>query len=306
MNPGGGHIQSQLRETVELAQDVLRLPAVATPDWADLAAASLTRLGGVHSVCVLVWLRGGAGSPPSLEAAGVWVRAGSSPRENPVLLVRSRVERERRIGALAPPGPEPGAARVGRVSPPTGGDGRGRLWQGFEIHEIVSAAISIDGANDGDTTARLIECLVAVDTDHAGAGERIAAALRAVGPMLGARAALALAPGEAGRSPWLTERETAVLGLLIQGLSVRLIAERIGRSPHTVHDHVKNLHHKLGASTRGELVARALGFPEWAAGRPASGDARRAGAQVEPKAGVSARGTAGAAGAAGARQSESV
>ena len=51
-----------------------------------------------------------------------------------------------------------------------------------------------------------------------------------------------------------------ILVELVSGASVREIAERIDRSPHTVHDHVKSLHRKLNASSRGELVSRYLGF----------------------------------------------
>ena len=58
---------------------------------------------------------------------------------------------------------------------------------------------------------------------------------------------------------WLTGREHTILNHLIEGLSVRAIAEHINRSPHTVHDHVKNLHRKLGASSRGQLIAIATG-----------------------------------------------
>lgn len=58
---------------------------------------------------------------------------------------------------------------------------------------------------------------------------------------------------------WLTQREQTILDHLVLGKSVRVIAEHIGRSPHTVHDHVKNLHRKLNATSRGQLIARALG-----------------------------------------------
>lgn len=58
---------------------------------------------------------------------------------------------------------------------------------------------------------------------------------------------------------WLTEREGLILDQLILGNSVRVIAEQLDRSPHTVHDHVKNLHRKLGATSRGQLIAVALG-----------------------------------------------
>ena len=57
----------------------------------------------------------------------------------------------------------------------------------------------------------------------------------------------------------LTRREAEVLMLLTRGLTVQRIASRLDRSPHTIHDYVKTLHRKLGASSRGELVSRVLG-----------------------------------------------
>jgi len=79
-------------------------------------------------------------------------------------------------------------------------------------------------------------------------------------PRLARRAALALGLRRTSSGSWLTGREQQVLEQLTLGRSVREIAEDIGRSPHTVHDHVKSLHRKLSASSRGELVARALGY----------------------------------------------
>ena len=63
-------------------------------------------------------------------------------------------------------------------------------------------------------------------------------------------------------SRMLTTREQEILDKLTLGLSVRVIADELGRSPHTVHDHVKSLHRKLNASSRGQLIARALGHAE--------------------------------------------
>lgn len=59
---------------------------------------------------------------------------------------------------------------------------------------------------------------------------------------------------------WLTDREQEILRGLIEGQSVRCIADSLGRSSHTVHDHVKNLHKKLNATSRGELISKALGY----------------------------------------------
>ncbi len=78
-------------------------------------------------------------------------------------------------------------------------------------------------------------------------------------PILGFKAKTALS-NVLDPKAWLTDREHEILDLLIHGESVRVIAERLGRSSHTVHDHVKNLHRKLGASSRGELIAKALGY----------------------------------------------
>jgi len=88
--------------------------------------------------------------------------------------------------------------------------------------------------------------------------ERTTEVLGALIPMLSSKAKVAL---QAVTNPkaWLTDREQEILDQLIAGHSVRVIAEQMGRSAHTVHDHVKNLHKKLDASSRGELIAKALG-----------------------------------------------
>jgi len=57
----------------------------------------------------------------------------------------------------------------------------------------------------------------------------------------------------------LPPRQRAVLDGLCRGLSEKQIAAELDLSPHTVHDHVKQLHLRYGARSRGELLARALG-----------------------------------------------
>jgi DNA-binding CsgD family transcriptional regulator len=76
---------------------------------------------------------------------------------------------------------------------------------------------------------------------------------------LGAPARRALGSNRLPRASWISQRERDVLEYLVLGHSVREIAEALSRSPHTIHDHVKSLHRKLNAQSRGELVARALG-----------------------------------------------
>ncbi len=53
---------------------------------------------------------------------------------------------------------------------------------------------------------------------------------------------------------WLSERETKVLDLLADGLTVAEIAEHLERSSFTVHDQVKNLYRKVGVHNRTSLA----------------------------------------------------
>lgn len=55
----------------------------------------------------------------------------------------------------------------------------------------------------------------------------------------------------------LTPREAEVLGLLAEGLSNKLIADRLKVSDHTAKFHVNSILNKLGAETRTEAVVLA-------------------------------------------------
>lgn len=59
-------------------------------------------------------------------------------------------------------------------------------------------------------------------------------------------------PAPYGLSPRLRE----VLALLAAGRSEKQVAHELSISPHTVHDYVKELHKRFGASSRAELLAR--------------------------------------------------
>ena len=56
----------------------------------------------------------------------------------------------------------------------------------------------------------------------------------------------------------LTERERAVLTLMVEGLNNTQIAERLTVSPSTIKSHVSNILTKLGVSSRTEAVTLAL------------------------------------------------
>ncbi|MGD0619232.1 MAG: response regulator transcription factor [Bryobacteraceae bacterium] len=56
----------------------------------------------------------------------------------------------------------------------------------------------------------------------------------------------------------LSDRELEVLGLLVEGLSNKLIAHRLFISEHTVKTHVTSILAKLGVSSRTEAVSQAI------------------------------------------------
>lgn len=53
----------------------------------------------------------------------------------------------------------------------------------------------------------------------------------------------------------LSERETQVLTLLAEGLSYKMVADRLGLSFHTVSTHAKNIYEKLHVASLGEAIA---------------------------------------------------
>ncbi len=162
----------------------------------------------------------------------------------------------------------------------------------IQVVEPAGAEVALwDAGTDGERTlARLAELrdlpmpAVAVVRDQALVQPALAAGARGVvlrdqvgGP--GLHAALAavrsgltvmdtalaesLVPHAPARAPHkgkgeLTEREKQVVQLLSEGLSNKLIADRLGISDHTAKFHVNGVMMKLGASTRTEAVVEAM------------------------------------------------
>jgi DNA-binding CsgD family transcriptional regulator len=57
----------------------------------------------------------------------------------------------------------------------------------------------------------------------------------------------------------LQPRLKKVMKLLLEGDSEKQVAYKLGLSPHTVHEYVKNLYSELRVSSRGELLAQYVG-----------------------------------------------
>jgi two-component system NarL family response regulator len=55
----------------------------------------------------------------------------------------------------------------------------------------------------------------------------------------------------------LSPRESRIIRYIEEGLTYKIIAERMGISPHTVHNHIKNIYGKLHAGNRIDALNRA-------------------------------------------------
>jgi len=234
--------------------EVCSLPAVATYDWCDRAAATLRSVR--PEVIVLLGIAPGETEGPLRDTPLVGVAA---PVEAPAEDLRRR---------SIPPGgpawrsllscdaPEPGAARAS-VEDVVGRDRRlqpASSWDRLGVRGMLVGC----AAMTPDPAGRHVVVELGLRGD-ASFHESDEAVLRAVLAPLSRKARMAFGiGGDAGASP-LTAREQEVLERLTVGMSVKQIAADLMRSPHTVHDHVKALHRKLNASSRGQLIARALG-----------------------------------------------
>jgi two-component system, NarL family, nitrate/nitrite response regulator NarL len=56
----------------------------------------------------------------------------------------------------------------------------------------------------------------------------------------------------------LTERERNILGLMVEGLSYKMIADREHISFHTVNSHIRNIYDKLHVHSASEAISKAL------------------------------------------------
>lgn len=257
-----------LRRFADAVRAVTQLPGIPTATWGAQAAAAIAKLVP-DSVATVRLIESNAGG----EFLATYCLGAHDSREggavDPALLV---VEGEC-VGAwwflatarsVALNGaPVSGALRSAPGCERWEFSTLGRRWASMGVHEVCVGAKSLPKPTQGGSANSGSRWVVVELGDRSSDGASRTAMselLRAVMPELAQRAALAFnAAGMPESDATLTHREYEVLTLLARGRTVKQIAESLSRSPHTVHDHVKALHRKLGASSRGELVARALG-----------------------------------------------
>jgi hypothetical protein len=242
-----------MESLVALVEAICGLPAVATLDWCDRAAAALQSTLRASSAVLWVGSVSPQGAVQSVESIGVSfqqpVEASASNE------LRSRLERLTNFGVgMSTP-------RAGKVSVATAAALFGPDWHVLPVAQASSigtvGTLMLGVAPLGNPAEGRV--LIALVASEQTIPEWVAGVLSSTLPSLARKATTAIGASTAARGAWISPREQMVLEQLILGKSVKQIADDLGRSPHTVHDHVKALHRKLNASSRGELVARALG-----------------------------------------------
>lgn len=251
-----------IQRAVQMASAAADLPAIATLEWCESAAKVLAGLDPGAAAGVLLGQVTSGGEIRGFEAAGVGchpTQAFSSAMQGALAELRWRLESMSDLGWKPGAMDEHLSVRGGRLSVLVPTNWRespsGAAWSSFQPSEIFVGTVQVAG----DVRDRRLVAWVALRPDVRlipGLGDVFLAVLSQIGQA----ASRAIGHQKPGRSIWITPKEQEVLDRLILGYSVREIAAELGRSPHTMHDHVKSLHRKLGATSRGDLIARALGY----------------------------------------------
>ncbi|MBL0927221.1 MAG: helix-turn-helix transcriptional regulator [Phycisphaerales bacterium] len=294
------HLGSEhLARAVQITTQLAALPAIATLDWCERAAAALLPLHARSMVSVTI--AQSQHMPQGLmltdfECEGA-VDGTAAPGRKPGAGVDLDIFRgadASLLGWALPhlPAGEHGAPRIGLLREVADASGwaataAGKRYHSAGLHDLLVAVVKLGGENIGRVLA--VEVAVRPNDPHLNTAD--AALLAAVLPTLAARALSAFGASPLNPNHRITPREQEVLEQLALGKTVKQIATDLDRSPHTVHDHVKSLHRKLNASSRGELVARVLGHIDACTLRDTRPKSRRGGPhdQPAPRAGGNAR-----------------
>lgn len=244
-----------------LTESLCGLPAVATLDWCDRAAACFLPLFSESFSWVILGTVGAAGRVSDIESVGLARRApvGASSPSSPKLADWSEYHARSVAANVDTMGWDPGelselAARAAAASQVAGSSWKtgplGEMCRGLEVTDVLMGVGRIGAAAGRSVIVGVATLAEPVDAGHVHL-------MQIAVPYLARRAAAAIGKE---RTRWISPREQEVLDRLVLGRSVREIAFELKRSPHTIHDHVKSLHRKLNAGSRGELISRALGL----------------------------------------------
>ena len=255
-----------LGSVAHTAASFTSLPAVATQDWCERAARIILSLRSDALVEVTVGEFATGGTLLSLEASGAVSGTHGSARVDAELI---RSENAASVGWwLDYQDGYGGRANANRLAAIHATETwrhseAGRRWNELGLNDTLVGLTPLHVENPD----RLLLVEMGVRSHAEPFDDADALVLEAVLPELARRAAIAYGNETSNPMNRITPREQLILEQLTIGKTVKEIAHALSRSPHTIHDHVKSLHRKLNASSRGELVARALGHIERCSGR---------------------------------------
>lgn len=271
INHAGSIDSSYLERTAKVCSRLQLLPGVPTTTWCDAAAAALAPILGDGCIaCRVSFLDYRNGDTrPRIGMTGAFPSGalhGDEANGGGPLHTLAGLSADR--GNIVPPGRATAAWTEDSRSAPPGGNVATQLGAGWERQGVSRLLVGMVGIETGERAepsggTRVLLVELGAGSDHNGDDRAEVGVLSALLPELARRARTAFGPGPAGKplQP-ITSREQDVLELLARGRSVKQIASALSRSPHTVHDHIKAIHRKVGASSRGELIARAIGWTD--------------------------------------------
>lgn len=251
--------RDHLQRVAGCVERITNLPAVATQDWCDRAARAILAIRSDALASVTIGQFGPAGELVDLEITGT---ATAENGHLPGRYVHSETTHSLGWWLGTQESLAAGQLSVLQAASPWRLSPAGRRWSDLGVRDlVVGQCLLSDRPQPGYGRYLIVELGVRdmlSDSLEAGDAEVLLAAL----PSMGKRAIMAFGTESTTAVNRITPREQLILEQLSLGRTVKQIAEELNRSPHTVHDHVKSLHRKLGAASRGELIARALGHIE--------------------------------------------
>lgn len=242
----------RLADLVGAVEFLCALPSVPAPGWCEAAVRAIAPVFAPAGVLVSIIDAGAGPRHAEVELAA----AEAPPSHGSSLVLLSAMARSAPAWA-ALCGAGSTAVVSGSVDDLAGADPRGEAvgsWSSLGAGPVMAACAPIDHSAP---SRRVLLGVGLIGPGRAATAEG-EAALESLCGLIARRARRAFGAGPISPAAMLTTREHEVLMMLAHGESVADIASRLGRSPHTIHDYVKALHRKLGATNRGVLISRAL------------------------------------------------
>ncbi len=255
-----------LLRAISIGESLSTLPGVPTLDWADRAARVLAHISGASASGVCCVLTDATGGFERVDMVGACIAsapasAGEESGSRREAVIRSALYEAASWGIRLPMADAPDAFPIERVLAGQPLAGLVSALGATHPDEVIASFAVVASAEERHESGPWVLIGVSAE-DPARIESPMECALLAAGVQsIAARARHSIGVGPLKDSEWISPREQEVLELLLAGSSTREIAQSFGRSWHTIHDHVKALHRKTGASTRGELIARWFGQP---------------------------------------------